>query len=351
VADEETQVTEPAGQRARGPVTIAHIAETAGVSVPTVSKVLNGRSGVSDQTRARVEELIEQYGYRKPPAKGNDTLELVFAELAGMPAVEIIRGVEQVARKYRFGVVISESGPGPTAAAGAVDDLIERRPRAVLAVGRLSEAERDLLKTRGIPFVILDPAGDLPDDVPFVGATDFRGGQVATRHLLKLGHRRIALLTEPEHLPCHARLAGFHSALQEAGIPAQPDLVVTAALTREAGYTAAAGLLARGGTDRPTAVFASSDLQALGVYRAAREAGLRVPEDLSVVGFDDLPVGAWVDPPLTTVHRPLAEMAAAAAELAVSLGRGEQPAQTGVEMATTLTVRESTAPPAAGTEA
>ena len=335
-------MTEPVGQQGKAPVTIAHIAETAGVSVPTVSKVLNGRSGVSEQTRARIEELIEQYGYRKPPAKGNDILELVFHELAGLRAVEVIRGVEQVARRARFGVVISESGPG-AAGATAVDDLVERRPRAVLAVGQLSEAERDLLKTRGIPFLVLDPVAEMPDDVPFVGATDWRGGQLATRHLIKLGHRRLAVISEPDQLPCRARLAGFHSAMQAAGIPVEPGSVVDAPLTREDGYTAALGLLAR--ADRPTAIFASNDLQALGAYRAARESGLRVPEDLSVVGFDDLPVGAWVDPPLTTVHRPLSEMAAAAAELALSLARGEEPAQIGVEMATTLTVRESTAPP------
>ena len=326
-------------------MTIAHIAETAGVSAPTVSKVLNGRSGVSEQTRARVEELIEQYGYRKPPPKGNDILELVFHELAGMQAVEIIRAVEQAARKHRFGVVISESGPGQSA--GLVHDLVERRPRAVLAVARLSETERDLLRTRGVPFLILDPVTELPDDVPFVGATDFRGGQLAARHLLKLGHRRVAVISAPEHLPCRARLAGFQSAMQAAGLPSEPELAIDAALTREGGHAAGAALLAPGAADRPTAVFASSDLQALGVYRAAREAGLRVPEDLSVVGFDDLPVGAWVDPPLTTVHRPLAEMAAAATELALNLGRGERPPQIGVEMATTLTVRESTAPPAA----
>ncbi|WP_370378223.1 LacI family DNA-binding transcriptional regulator [Catenulispora sp. GAS73] len=333
------------GQRERGSVTIAHIAETAGVSVPTVSKVLNGRSGVSDQTRARIEELIESSGYRKPPAKGNDILELVFHELAGMQAVEVIRGVEQVARKHRFGVVISESGPAAatTTAATAVDDLVERRPRAVLAVARLSKAERDLLTTRGIPFLVLDPATELPDDVPFVGATDWRGGQTATKHLIQLGHRHIAVISS-DQLPCRARLAGFHSAMQAAGLPTDPDLVVDAPLTREGGHAAALGLLAR--ADRPAAIFASNDLQALGVYRAAREAGLRIPEDLSVIGFDDLPVGAWVEPPLTTVHRPLAEMAAAAAELALSLGRGEQPTQTGVEMATTLAVRESTAPPA-----
>lgn len=114
-------------------------------------------------------------------------------------------------------------------------------------------------------------------------------------------------------------------------------------LTLEAGHAAAAELLSH--PERPTAVFACNDLQALGVYQAAREAGLRIPEDLSVVGFDDLPVAALVHPPLTTVHQPLAEMAAAATELALALGRGEKPAQVGLEIATTLTVRRSTAPP------
>lgn len=111
----------------------------------------------------------------------------------------------------------------------------------------------------------------------------------------------------------------------------------------EHGYAAARELLSR--PDRPTAVFTANDMQALGVYRAARELGLRIPHELSVVGFDDVPAVAWMDPPLTTVHQPLAEMAAAATELALALGRGEQVPQVGLEIATTLTVRESTAPP------
>lgn len=335
---------EPEGQREAGPVRIAQIAETAGVSLPTVSKVLHGRPGVSEQTRARVEEVIERYGYRRPTPKGNDIIELVFHKLVGMQAVEVIRGVEQIAREHRLGVVVSDSGSGSGSGSGQIaNDLIERRPRAVLAVGRLDEAQRDLLKTRGIPFLVLDPATELPDDVPFVGATDWRGGQTATQHLIKAGHRRIAVISDPDLLACRARLAGFQSAMRAAGLPVEPDLVIDAPLTREDGYAAALGLLAR--ADRPTAIFASSDLQALGVYRAAREAGLRIPEDLSVVGCDDLPVAALVEPPLTTVHRPLAEMATAAAEMALALGRGEEPAQIGVEMATTLAVRESTAPP------
>ncbi len=326
-------------------MTIAYIAETAGVSVPTVSKVLNGRSGVSAEKRARIEELINRYGYQKPsgPARSN-VVELVFRELASMWAVEIIRGVERVARKHRTGVMVSEFGLHDSAGASSWDDTVARRPHCVLSVAQLSAAERDELRLKGIPFVVFDPTVELPDDVPFVGATNWTGGRTATRHLIELGHRRIAMICGPDAvLCCRARQDGYRAALSDAGLPVAPDLLVEADLTREDGYAAAAGLLAR--ADRPTAIFASNDLQALGVYQAAREAGLRIPDDLSVVGFDDLPVVAWVDPPLTTVHQPLTEMAAAATELALALGRGEHVPQLGMEIATTLTVRSSTAPP------
>jgi DNA-binding LacI/PurR family transcriptional regulator len=211
-------------------------------------------------------------------------------------------------------------------------------------VAQLSEAEREQLTAKGIPFVVFDPIMELPDDVPFVGATNWSGGRAAARHLAELGHRRIAMISGPEdQLCCCARLDGYRSALQAAGLPIDPEIIVHAGLTREDGCAAARSLLAL--PERPTAIFAANDLQALGVYQAAREAGLRIPDDLSVVGFDDLPVAAWVDPPLTTVHQPLTEMAVAATELALTLGRGEQAPQLGLEIATTLTVRASTAPP------
>ncbi|GAB3809798.1 LacI family DNA-binding transcriptional regulator [Micromonospora zhanjiangensis] len=326
----------------QAPVTIAYIAESAGVSVPTVSKVLNGRSGVSSDTRARVEALINKYGYAKPPNRSN-IVELVFDELESMWAVEIIRGVERVARKNRVGVMISEFGLHDTPAQ-AMGDTLDRRPQCVLSVAQLSAEEREQLRVKGIPFVVFDPTTELPDDVPFVGATNWRGGRAATRHLIELGHRRIAMIGGPDEvLCCRARLAGYETAMRAAGLEVTSDLVVSAALTREDGYAAARVLLS--GADRPTAIFAANDLQALGVYQAAREAGLRIPDDLSVVGFDDLPVVAWVDPPMTTVHQPLTEMAVAATELALALSRGEELPQLGMELATSLTVRESTAPP------
>ena len=346
VAKDRSDVSaqEPDGSHddVRGPVTIAYIAESAGVSVPTVSKVLNGKKGVSDDTRARIEALIDQYGYRKPPNRSN-VLGLVFRELRSMWAVEIIRGVELVARKNHIGVMVTAFGLHDSSGT-PMDDTLAQRPQCVLSVAQLSEAEREQLRAKGIPFVVFDPTAELPDDVPFVGATNWRGGRSAVQHLIDLGHRRIAMISGPEDVMCcRARQAGYESAMKAAGLPVDPELIVVSPLTREDGCVAARRLLAR--REPPTAIFASNDLQALGVYQAAREAKLRIPQDLSVVGFDDLPVVAWADPPLTTVHQPLTEMAAAATELALALGRGEEPQQIGVEIATTLTVRDSTAPP------
>jgi DNA-binding LacI/PurR family transcriptional regulator len=326
-------------------VTIAFIAERAGVSVPTVSKVINGRAGVGAQTRARVETLITEYGYRRPDnASRADIMELVMGDLESLWGLEIIRGVEQAARAHHVGVVVSDFDQRPPETRGWMEDALARKPQCVVSVAQLSRAQRDQLTARGIPFVVFDLATDLPDDAPYVGATNWLGGRAATRHLLHLGHRRIAMITGPDRLLCcRARLDGYRAALEASDIDVDPDLVIRADHNHDAGHAAAGALLDR--PERPTAVFAANDVQAIGTYRAARERGLRIPEDLSVVGFDDLPVASWIDPPLTTVHQPLVDMAVAATELALALGRGEAPAQTRLEIATTLTVRQSTGPP------
>ena len=199
----------------RGPpaVTIADLAQSDGVSVPTVSKVLNGRSGVSAETRARVEELIDRSGYRRPAHRSN-VVELVFREFEDLWAMEIIRGVERAARRNRVGVVVSEFGPRDASGANSpIEDTVERRPHAVLSVAQLSEQERGRLTAKRIPFVVFDPVDELPDDVAFVGATNWRGGRSATQHLIDLGHRRVAMISGPDHAFCRARQAGYASAM------------------------------------------------------------------------------------------------------------------------------------------
>jgi len=140
-----------------------------------------------------------------------------------------------------------------------------------------------------------------------------------------------------------ARVDGYRAALETAGVAFDPALVRAGDFHHEAGYACGRELLRL--EDRPTAVFAGNDLQALGLYEAARELGLRIPDDLSVVGFDDLPAARWVGPPLTTIRQPLGEMAGAAARIVLDLARGRKPAATRIELATELVVRSSTAPP------
>jgi DNA-binding LacI/PurR family transcriptional regulator len=211
----------------------------------------------------------------------------------------------------------------------------------VAVFSELTVAQQSQLATRGIPLVVLDPTGEPLHETPSVGATNWSGGLAATRHLLDLGHRRIAMISGPPEWPCcRARLDGYRAAMDAAG--ATP-LVRVSTLYVEGGLRDARELLRL--PEPPTAIFAANDLQALGVYEAARQAGVRIPEELSVVGFDDLSFTQWSGPPMTTVHQPLVQMGAAAANLVLALAAGQQPEHTRIELATTLMIRSSTAAP------
>ncbi|HEY7199460.1 MAG TPA: LacI family DNA-binding transcriptional regulator [Candidatus Dormibacteraeota bacterium] len=331
--------------------TIAMIAREAGVSVPTVSRVLNGRNDVAAATRSRVEALLTEHGYQRrsgTSATPAPVVDLVFHELDGAWAIEVIRGVTRVARDEGLMVVVTESAPRTTPGQEWVDAVLARRPTGViLVVFDLSPKRRAQLTTRSIPFVLLDPAGEPAEGVPAIGSANWNGGLAAARHLLELGHRRIGVIGGPDTLLCsRARLDGYRAAMDMAGLPIDPALVRTGDFHIEGGYRNGLALL--GLPNPPTAVFAGSDLQALGVYEAARELGVRVPGDLSVVGYDDLPVARWAGPPLTTIHQPLAEMAEMAARMVITMGRGEEPVTRRFDLATSLVVRQSTAPPRGG---
>lgn len=332
------------------PLTIAQIAELTGVSIPTVSKVVNGRSEVSPDTRAMVEDIIRKHGYRRQRRQVRPAalLDLVFHELAGPYPLEIINGVEQVARENRLAVVLSELQGRHTPGRGWIEDVLSRRPTGVIAVFSGPDAgQRDKLRTRGIPLVLVDPTGDPDHAVPSVGAGNWSGGLSATRHLIGLGHRRVAIITgPPQMLSSRARLDGYRAALDAAGIPVDPALVRAGDFQVQDGLRHTRELLRR--PDPPTAIFSCNDGMAVGVYQAAAEAGWRVPDDLSVIGFDDLLPAPWMIPPLTTIRQPLAEMAAAAASMVVAIARDEPPARARLELATDLVLRGSTAPPRTG---
>jgi LacI family xylobiose transport system transcriptional regulator len=330
-----------------GRPTLESIARDASVSVSTVSKVLNGRGGVSSRTRQTVEELLAGSGYarRGTESEPGSLVELVIDSLESDWSLEIIRGVERAAREAGMTVALtSRSGPD-----GARHDwiagVLRRKPVAlVLVFSGLSDEHRQQLHTRNISFVVVDPAGDPAPDIASIGATNWAGGLAATRHLLALGHRRIGVISGPTGLMfSRARVAGYRSALEEVGIPVESELVRVGELSRSDGERESSRLLAL--PQPPTAIFAGNDQQAFGAYDAAAAAGRIIPRDLSVVGFDDIRPAEWMHPPLTTVRQPLVAIAEEATRLALRM-RVEHVPNVRLELATSLVVRASTAPPA-----
>lgn len=328
-------------------VTITAIAREAGVSVPTVSRVVNGRSDVSPKTRERVEELLRRHGYRRRTSRSHDRanlIDLVFNDLDSPWAVEIIRGVEDVAHTNGVGTVVSAIHQRTASARQWLQNLRARATDGVILVtSALTPQFQTELRRFDVPTVVVDPAGGPPVDIPTIGATNWAGGLSATDHLIALGHRRIGFIAGPKHLLCsRARLDGFRAGLEAAEIPSRPEYIRTGDFYHESGYRACEELLDL--PTPPTAIFAASDQMAFGVYEAVRRRGLRVPDDVSVVGFDDLPEARWSSPPLTTVRQPLAEMGLLAAKTVLRLAQGEGVDSPKIELATELLVRESTAP-------
>ncbi|HTV12226.1 MAG TPA: LacI family DNA-binding transcriptional regulator [Acidimicrobiales bacterium] len=331
------------GAKARGRVTIAQIAQESGLSTATVSKVLNGRPDVSARTRLLVQEVLVTSGYRK--RANNDPSELidvVFNDFDSPWATEIIRGAAAAAQAEGLTVAFTALSEGDERRVW-FDQITSRGTRGIiLLLSQLTERQRGQLLARGLPFVVIDPTAEPGPEVSSVGATNWSGGLAATNHLIELGHRRIAIITGPPALLCsRARLDGYRGALERAGLTVAEQLVRPGDFRVKAGYEQAKILFAL--RDRPSAIFAGNDLAALGVLRAAREAGLRVPDDVSVVGFDDIPLAEWSTPALTTVRQPLTEMAAVAVRILLD-GAESGPQKRRVELATDLVVRESTAP-------
>ncbi len=198
------------------------MAEEAGVSLSTISKVLNGRADVSPPTRARVEQLLADRGYRRRGGGRSESraelIELVFHELDPIWSMELIGGVEQVAKEHGLSVVLTVSGSRHAPDPDWIEGVMRRRPVGVILVfSELAPEYRERLHSRAIPFVIVDPAGDPSPDAPSVGSANWSGGLAATRHLIELGHTRIAAITGPEDMMCSlARVDGYRSAMNSA---------------------------------------------------------------------------------------------------------------------------------------
>ncbi|GAA1564267.1 LacI family DNA-binding transcriptional regulator [Kribbella karoonensis] len=340
--------------RLKGRVTLATVAGSAGVSIATVSKVLNGRSDVSPATRARVQEVLEKHGYvgRRPEPAQRDTVELFYQGVLNAYSVEVIQGVIEAGQTAGVDVVLTSHprhrpafGPGgvPGRTARWIRQLVANGRRAAIGItSELSAADLAALARARLPLVVIDP-GNIPEpDVTSVGSTNFAGGMAATQHLLSLGHRRIAYVGGPPTSTCNqARMSGYRSAMESVGAEVPPEYIWLSDFLYDDGVAGGTKLLDL--QDRPTAIFAGSDEVALGILEAARARGLRVPEDLSLVGFDDTEVARLASPPLTTVRQPLREMGAVALRTALQLAAGEPVVSHHVELATSLIVRGSAA--------
>jgi LacI family xylobiose transport system transcriptional regulator len=335
----------PAEDACRSRATLSEVASQADVSVSTVSKVLNGRAGVSDETRARIEALLHDHRYqqRNPKRQVAPLLDVLCYEVDSPFGSEVVASIEQSARQRRLGMVLTGATERSTPYPHWVDDVLKRQPVGVVLIAcRLSADDKQRLRSRNIPLVVVDPAGAPAPDVPSIGSADWNGGYQATRHLIDLGHTRIGIITGPtDMMASTARLSGYRAALESAGLTGDPDLVRPGRFHHGDGLEQGRTLLAL--ADRPTAIFASSDLYALGVYEAARSFGLTIPGDLSVVGYDDLRIAQWAGPPLTTVHVPLVAMAEQAVHLVMRLSDEPELAFSRIDLDTTLVVRGSTA--------
>jgi LacI family transcriptional regulator len=336
---------------AQSRVTIREVADEAGVSIATVSRVLNGRDDVAPETRELVSRVIQRRGYIAN--RGARALSAGRTGLVGLlvplvfPAYfsAILAGATEALQEHDLRAVLSPTGHEHDREVTLLDRLMHGlTDGALIVLPEESSDELERLVDAGYHFVVVDPLMPLDDRIASVSAAHTSGADQAMKHLLALGHRRIAIITGPRGwVATEDRRRGYQAALAAAGILPDPELEVESNFEIDGGELAAGVLLDL--SEPPTAIFAFNDNHAIGAIQAARARGLRVPEDLSIVGFDDVEHATIVTPRLTTVRQPLAEMGRTAVSLLMRLLERHSLETLHVELATRLVVRESTAPP------
>ncbi|MGA8232917.1 MAG: LacI family DNA-binding transcriptional regulator [Candidatus Acidiferrales bacterium] len=339
----------------RNITTMKHIAERAQVSLGTVSNVVNGTTPVREHLRERVLEAIRTLGYQPSQlARGlrrNSTnmLGMVIPDITNPFFPGVVRGVEDVAFKGSYRVVLCNTDNDPAKEQAYLDELRSYRPAGLLVIPAVESnlaAELGLPMPSHVAVVCIDrrPA-DWKGDA--VLAANEEGAFQATEHLLNMGHTRVASICGPSHVTTALeRLAGFRKALAKQGVRIPPEYIQEAKFDRESGYRSAMCLLTM--SPRPTAIFAANDLVALGALMAARELGLNCPKDVSVIGFDNLDIGMFTDPALSSVHQPGYQMGARAARLILERIKGKKGRAQQIVLPAELRLRNSVAPPPRG---
>jgi LacI family transcriptional regulator len=334
----------------RGRATIRDIAELAGVSVATVSRVINDRPDVSPETRDTVLRHVRAHNFTtNRSARALSVGRTGFVGFT-MPYIHadyfaaILAGALEAAYEQEMRLVLCATLQEHDREVSLLETLRDgATDGAIILLPEESNEELAELQAGGYPFVVADPRTPLQEGIPAVSAAHRAGAKAATDHLLALGHRRIAHISGPRGWAAsEERIEGYHVALAAAGVQASSELVAEGDFEMRGGYAAAETLLDL--PQRPTAIFAANDNMALGVLRAARGRGMSVPEDLSVVGFDDTELAHIVTPALTTVRQPLAELGRTAVSLLMRMIERQRVEALRVELATRLVVRKSTRP-------
>jgi LacI family transcriptional regulator len=336
-------------RKAPSSVTIEDVAREAGVSRTTVSRVLNNKDNVKPETRERVLKAMTRLGYvvdqraRKLAGGPSRVIGLLVHDLGTTYIGEIIRGIDAELSASQYDLLLytthgrktKESSHVATLTQGLADGLL-------LVLPRTPGAYLETLRQYRFPHVLIDHRG-VDEETPAVAATNRQGAYDATNHLIELGHRRIGFITGAMDQMCaQDRLEGFKSALADHDIDFDPDLVREGDFFQPLGYTGACALLEL--AQPPTAIFASNDVSAFGAMEAIRKHNLRIPNDVSLVGFDDIPQAAHVHPALTTVRQPLEEMGRAAARMLLERIKDPLRPLARVELPTELVVRQSSCP-------
>jgi LacI family transcriptional regulator len=334
-------------------VTIIDVAAEANVSYGTVSRVINHDVHVKQETRDRVLQTMVRLGYvanrqaRSLAGGRTNSIGVLIPDLGTGYIGEIIRGIDAELGLSDLDLILytthrtasKEANYVTNLATGMVDGLILVLPRSPADfIGILTKQD--------FPFILIDHQGIGPD-CPAVGAANWQGGFTATEYLIKLGHQRIGFITGWMDLGCALdRLDGYRSALRTNHIPDAPELIYEGTFFQPDGFNGASILLDL--PNPPTAIFASNDVMAMGVMDAIRHRGLRVPDDVSVVGFDDIPQASLIHPALTTVRQPLEKMGRVATQMLLELLNKSQKKIGRIELPTELIIRDSCKVPRIG---
>lgn len=330
-------------RRNKRTVTIQDVAKAAGVSVSTVSRVLNGKVDVSSTTQERVRSVIDRLGYttnlaaRSMRSFKKNLVGLIMPDIAYPFAVEVMRGVNQAIAESEFDLLVYTTGDVRKSGRASHEQKYVSLLNNSITDGVIIVAPVTGEFSTEAPIVSIDPLMSNPN-YPSVHATNYQGATDAMHYLLELGHRRIGFISGRAELESsNRRLKGYRDALEEAGLPVHGELIASGDYTTETGVQCARKLLSL--EVPPTAIFASNDQTAMGVFQVAQELGLRIPEDLSVIGFDNIMESRYMK--LTTVDQFIYEMGFVATQMLIKLINDEKLETQIYKMQTKLIVRNS----------